>query len=127
MMSISNRILSGIFLYYPYSNPNPDINMKTNTISVVSVRIRSVFIPSTATRPHQHQAKHQPTVSAQVSLHGKLASRDRKALELHDTFGKNRNKWFCSGLPLYMLLPYCMPSIPEYKVRLTWCGFKSIF
>jgi hypothetical protein len=33
------------FLYYPYSNPNPDINMKTNTISVISVRIRSIFIP----------------------------------------------------------------------------------
>jgi hypothetical protein len=34
------------FLYYPYSNPNPDINMKTNTISVISVRIRYVFIPT---------------------------------------------------------------------------------
>jgi hypothetical protein len=33
------------FLYYSYLNPNPDINMKTNMISVVSVRIRSVFIP----------------------------------------------------------------------------------
>jgi hypothetical protein len=32
------------FLYYPYSNPNPDVNTKTNTISVISVRIRSVFI-----------------------------------------------------------------------------------
>ena len=31
---------------YPYSNPNPDKNMKTNVISVISVRIRSVFIPS---------------------------------------------------------------------------------
>ena len=30
---------------YPYSNPNPDRNMKTNVISVISVRIRSVFIP----------------------------------------------------------------------------------
>jgi hypothetical protein len=30
--------------HYPYSNPNPDINMKTNVISVISVRIRSVFI-----------------------------------------------------------------------------------
>ena len=32
--------------HYPYSNPNPDKNMKTNVISVISVRIRSVFIPS---------------------------------------------------------------------------------
>ena len=31
--------------HYPYSNPNPDRNMKTNVISVISVRIRSVFIP----------------------------------------------------------------------------------
>ena len=31
--------------HYPYSNPNPDRNMKTNIISVISVRIRSVFIP----------------------------------------------------------------------------------
>ena len=30
--------------HYPYSNPNPDRNMKTNVISVISVRIRSVFI-----------------------------------------------------------------------------------
>ena len=29
---------------YPYSNPNSDRNMKTNVISVISVRIRSVFI-----------------------------------------------------------------------------------
>jgi hypothetical protein len=34
------------FLYYPYSNPNPDINIKTNTISVISVRILFVFIPT---------------------------------------------------------------------------------
>jgi hypothetical protein len=34
------------FLYYLYLNPNPDINMKTNTISAISVRIRSVFIPT---------------------------------------------------------------------------------
>ena len=32
--------------HYPYSNPNPDRNMKTNVISMISVRIRSVFIPS---------------------------------------------------------------------------------
>jgi len=31
--------------YYPYSNPNPTTNMKTNMILVISVRIRSVFIP----------------------------------------------------------------------------------
>jgi hypothetical protein len=96
MMSISNRILSGIFdthpvrfagsaesaaiqqcfsltinqrtvlsatiihrneqADYPYSNPNPDINIKTNTISVISVRIRSVFIPSGSTaRSHGPQ------------------------------------------------------------------------
>jgi hypothetical protein len=30
--------------HYPYSNPNPTRNMKTNMISVISVRIRSVFI-----------------------------------------------------------------------------------
>ena len=32
--------------HYSYSNPNPDRNMKTNVISMISVRIRSVFIPS---------------------------------------------------------------------------------
>jgi hypothetical protein len=32
--------------HYPYSNLNPDRNMKTNVISVISVRIRSVFIPN---------------------------------------------------------------------------------
>ena len=32
--------------HYPYSNPNPIRNMKTNMISVISVRIRCVFIPS---------------------------------------------------------------------------------
>jgi hypothetical protein len=32
--------------HYPYSNPNLDRNMKTNIISVISVRIRSIFIPS---------------------------------------------------------------------------------
>ena len=31
--------------HYPYSNPNLDKNMKTNVILVISVRIRSVFIP----------------------------------------------------------------------------------
>jgi hypothetical protein len=31
---------------YTYSNPNPTKNMKTNMISVISVRIWSVFIPS---------------------------------------------------------------------------------
>jgi hypothetical protein len=31
--------------HYPYSNPNPTRNIKTNMISVISVRIRSVFIP----------------------------------------------------------------------------------
>jgi hypothetical protein len=30
--------------HYPYSNPNPDRNIKTNMISVLSVCIRSVFI-----------------------------------------------------------------------------------
>jgi len=34
--------------YYSYSNPNPTKNMKTNMISVISVRIRSVFIPNRA-------------------------------------------------------------------------------
>ena len=32
--------------HYPYSNPNPDRNMKTNVISVISVCIRSIFIPT---------------------------------------------------------------------------------
>ena len=32
--------------HYPYSNPNLTRNIKTNMISVISVRIRSVFIPS---------------------------------------------------------------------------------
>jgi hypothetical protein len=31
---------------YPYSNSNPNKNMKTNMISVISVRIRSDYIPS---------------------------------------------------------------------------------
>jgi hypothetical protein len=30
--------------HYPYSNPNPDGNIKTNIISVISVRILPVFI-----------------------------------------------------------------------------------
>ena len=34
--------------YYPYSNPNPTKNMKTNIILVISDRTQSVFIP---TRP----------------------------------------------------------------------------
>jgi hypothetical protein len=32
--------------HYPYSNPNPTRNMKTNMTSMISVRIRSVFIPT---------------------------------------------------------------------------------
>jgi len=32
------------YWYYPYSNPNSTKNMKTNMISMISVRIRSVFI-----------------------------------------------------------------------------------
>jgi hypothetical protein len=32
--------------HYPYSNPNPDKNMKTNVISVISVRIWYIFIPT---------------------------------------------------------------------------------
>ena len=35
---------------YSYSNPNPDRNMKTNVISMISVRIRSVFIPNASCR-----------------------------------------------------------------------------
>jgi hypothetical protein len=31
---------------YPYSNSNPNKNMKTNMISVISVRIRSDYIPT---------------------------------------------------------------------------------
>ena len=31
--------------HHPYSDPNPNRNMKTNVISVISVSIRSVFIP----------------------------------------------------------------------------------
>ena len=34
--------------HYPYSNPNPNRNMKTNVISVIFVRMRSVFIPSSS-------------------------------------------------------------------------------
>jgi hypothetical protein len=33
-------------LYYPYSNPNPSRNMKTNVISVISVRIWFIYIPT---------------------------------------------------------------------------------
>jgi hypothetical protein len=32
--------------YYLYSNPNPDWNIKINVISVISIRILSVFIPT---------------------------------------------------------------------------------
>ena len=39
--------------HYPYSNPNPDRNMKTNVISVISVRIRSVFIPTLHTNDNE--------------------------------------------------------------------------
>jgi hypothetical protein len=35
---------------YPYSNSNPNKNMKTNMISVISVRIRSDYIPRYASR-----------------------------------------------------------------------------
>jgi hypothetical protein len=31
---------------YPYSNSNPNKNMKTNMVSVISVRIRSDYIPN---------------------------------------------------------------------------------
>ena len=34
--------------HYAYLNPNPTRNMKTNMISVISVRIRSIFIPNRA-------------------------------------------------------------------------------
>jgi len=36
--------------HYRYSNPNPTKNMKTNMISVILVRIRSVFIPGVTSR-----------------------------------------------------------------------------
>ena len=42
---------------YPYSNPNPTKNMKTNTISMISVRIRSVFI---STREGTHNRPPRP-------------------------------------------------------------------
>jgi len=35
--------------YYSYSNPNPTRNMKTNMISVISVRIWSIFMPTVHT------------------------------------------------------------------------------
>jgi hypothetical protein len=35
--------------YYSYSNPNPSRNTKLNVISAISIRIRSVFIPSCST------------------------------------------------------------------------------
>jgi hypothetical protein len=56
------------FLYYPYSNPNSDINMKTNTISVISVRIRSVFIPSCSWRLRPREANPHPA-SPRVTQH----------------------------------------------------------
>jgi hypothetical protein len=37
---------------YPYLNSNPNKNMKTNMVSVISVRIRSDYIPS---RRYHHQ------------------------------------------------------------------------
>ena len=40
----SNHILSGMLDAYPYSNRNSDRNMKINIISVISIRIRSIFI-----------------------------------------------------------------------------------
>jgi hypothetical protein len=36
---------------YPYSNSNPNKNMKINMISVISVRIRSDYIPFHTPRP----------------------------------------------------------------------------
>ena len=38
--------------HYLYSNPNPNKNIKTNIISVIFVRIRSVFIPTHMSRKH---------------------------------------------------------------------------
>jgi hypothetical protein len=38
---------------YPYSNSNPNKNMKTNMISVISVRIRSGYIPKKNEDPQQ--------------------------------------------------------------------------
>jgi hypothetical protein len=43
--------------HYPYSNPNPDKNMKTNVISVISVRIRSIFIPLGGGHPRNKPKK----------------------------------------------------------------------
>ena len=42
---------------YPYSNPNPDRNIKTNVISVISVRIRSVFIHTSKARKMKFASK----------------------------------------------------------------------
>ena len=54
--------------HYPYSNPNPTKNMKTNMISVISVRIRSVFIPT-----NQHEYKivkiHKSTTDINLYLY----------------------------------------------------------
>ena len=41
IMSTFNPILSDMVENYPYSNPNPTKNMKTNMILVISVRIWS--------------------------------------------------------------------------------------
>jgi hypothetical protein len=53
-----------------------------------------------ATRPHQRQAKHQPTASAQV-FRGKLAGRDPKSVGTTPHF---RKKIRISGSVLYIAL-----------------------
>jgi hypothetical protein len=52
---------------YPYSNPNPNKNIKTNMVSVISVCIRSDYIP-TNTQPYWHPT-HQVT-PAPIMLNG---------------------------------------------------------
>jgi hypothetical protein len=41
--------------HYLYLNPNPTKNIKTNIISMISIRIRSVFIPPITQIPSPHE------------------------------------------------------------------------
>ena len=55
--------------HYPYSYPNPTRNMKINMISVISVRIWSVFISTKKGRGDQGTSKERRKAQGVTNLH----------------------------------------------------------
>jgi len=53
--------------HYPYSNPNSTRNTNTNMISMISVRIRSVFIPTLLLCSQEH-SREEKLSSSPLSL-----------------------------------------------------------